>query len=122
MSGQAIENEGNQLSLTQKEKEYIDHIVQLAVVKIAELAHPCRFNTITDEDAKEFGHIVGMYKDVGDNNLARGIEQIRDNHNIVKAGRKVSRKVWWGVVAASAGVVGTFVTQHFFHLFNMGVK
>lgn len=122
MSGQSIEIGGGQLSLTQKEKEYLEHIVQLTVPKIAELAHPCRFNTVTDEDAKELGHVLGMFKDVGDNNMARGIEQIRENHNVVKAGRKVSRKIWWGIVAASAGVAGTFITQHFFHLINIGVK
>ena len=48
---------------------------------IDSMSHPCRFGMVSDEEAQEAGHFIGMVSDLGeDRGLSGGIETIRNNH------------------------------------------
>lgn len=67
--------------------------------------HACRI-PISDSQAKEMGHAVGMIVDLGgggDRGLPQGIEAIRENHKWMTKMRKRSDAL--GMV-----IMGTFIT------------
>lgn len=57
-----------------------------------ELHHHCRFPMVRPEDAQHAGHYLGMLADLGDGSLAKGIEQIRKNHEWLSSLRESSSR------------------------------
>lgn len=56
-------------------------------------AHSCRFNFIDADEVSQAAHAVGVVKDLGDGELTRGIELIRDNHKWLNLQRQRSQKI-----------------------------
>lgn len=48
---------------------------------------------MSPREAEQLAHCVGMIADLGDGELARGIEMIRDNHKWIYAQRKRTEKI-----------------------------
>jgi hypothetical protein len=92
------------------DKQSIQELTTLirAVVReeLAKYNHECRFS-VSDEDAKEFGHFIGMMIDVGDGRMGKGIEVIRENHKWLAAqrdrGNTLSTAIFVMLVTTLAG-------------------
>lgn len=74
--------------------------------------HSCRF-TVTDEQADQMSHMMGVYHDLGDSDIARGIECIRKNHEWIQKVRQRSDKAsgLFFVIMTTAvitGMIGVF--------------
>lgn len=54
--------------------------------------HKCRLG-LNENDVNEFGHYVGMMKDLGDGSMAKGIETIRENHRWMRKQRELGNKI-----------------------------
>lgn len=68
--------------------------------------HVCRFTTVTDADAAELGHLMGMVKDLDDDqSLAGGIEAMRDNHKWFQAQRELGSKVGTAIINTGIGAL-----------------
>jgi hypothetical protein len=53
---------------------------------------PCKCK-LTDTAHKEMNHLVGAIKDIGDNDISRGIEAIRENNKYVMSVRGQTSKI-----------------------------
>jgi hypothetical protein len=69
--------------------------------------HACRFATISDEDAPEMGHAIGVIADVGKGDLRAGLEVAREN---LKWTARVRERLDQAGVAAAVGFVGIAIT------------
>lgn len=49
--------------------------------ELATYDHHCRLAAIGDDQVHELGHLLGMLKDVGDGEVRKGIEAVRENQN-----------------------------------------
>lgn len=71
--------------------------LQLIIRKVVQdelknYSHECRF-AVTDKEAKELGHCIGMISDLGDGRIGGGVELIRDNHKWLKSQRDRGEKI-----------------------------
>ena len=70
--------------------DFRELIREIARAEMARIPHTCRFAGVVDEDAREFGHIIGMVSDLGSGRLGSGVEVIRDNHKWMQKQRQRS--------------------------------
>ncbi len=68
--------------------------------------HQCRLD-ISDDAAEEVSHVMGMLKDVGSGDYARGIESVRENHKWLRNLREKSNKL---TMAAILMILAALVT------------
>ena len=79
-------------SLTQADLELIKAFVQEAVSEeLKNHTLHCKF-TVSESDAQQFSHLVGMMSDTGGGDLSKGIETMRKNHEWMKSMRERSSK------------------------------
>lgn len=85
-------------------RSQLEDIISSSVKKAIE--KKCRF-PISDQHANETPHLYGMFTDIGDGDLSKGIEESRKNHTYIKKIRaksdKFSTYVFMIIVAAVAG-------------------
>lgn len=85
-------------------KGQLEEIISASVAKAVE--KKCRF-PISDEHANETSHLFGMFSDIGDGDLSKGIEEVRKNHSYVARIRaksdKFSTYLVMIIIAAVAG-------------------
>lgn len=62
------------------------------VVQALALSNQCACN-LTESDRAEMGHLVGMVRDIGCGDVARGVEEMRRHHRMLGAIRRRSEKV-----------------------------
>lgn len=76
--------------------------------KIKESACKC---DLDEKALKELPHFMGMVKDVGNRNLATGVENIRENHKYIIGLRSYSHKVADYIIKTVIGaiVIGALV-------------
>lgn len=72
--------------------EFRNLIREILKEEIKLVKHSCRFN-IPDEDGIKFGHYIGMLSDLGDGQMDKGIEVIRDNHKWLEKQRQRGDKL-----------------------------
>lgn len=53
----------------------------------------CTICPISKESREEMGHFMGMVRDIGEDNLNKGIETIRENHKFVRKLNSASNKI-----------------------------
>lgn len=93
-----FQSEDGKYILTREEiKELVSEAVADAMAKLSH-PHTCRF-VISDEDVKEASHAVGMVKDLGEGDIAKGIEAMRADHTWLRRQREVSYKVSYLIIS-----------------------
>lgn len=90
-----------------KFQEELEAVVRKVVKEeLDNYEHKCRFD-IDDNDAKQFGHFIGMVEDMGDGKIGSGIEIMRDNHQWLskqrQRGDKLSGVIMLVIVSSVVG-------------------
>ena len=67
-------------------------IQELKKILINDDTHKCRLG-LNPKDISDFGHYIGMMRDLGEGSMDKGIEIIRDNHKWIKKQREVGNKI-----------------------------
>jgi hypothetical protein len=70
------------------------------------LDHKCRL-PLTTEQIEEIPHMLGMVKDVGNDSLSKGVEEMRKNHQWFTKTRCMGEKIGTGLILL---VLGGLVT------------
>lgn len=66
----------------------------------------CR-SPLSDEQIKESLHVFGMLEDIGDGDLARGVETVRANHKWVMKVRRKGESVGTAIIVLVLGTIAT---------------
>lgn len=91
------------------DREAVMDAAKEGVKAALEKYHICRYG-VAPEDV---GHVVGMIKDIGDGDFAKGVEQVRVNHKLLTkwserledAAKIVARGIIMALVAAVLGIL-----------------
>lgn len=91
------------------DREAVIDAAKEGVKAALEKYHICRYGV----GPEEVGHMVGMVKDLGDGDYAKGVEQIRTNHKLMMkwgerledAAKIVARGIIMALVAAILGIL-----------------
>ncbi len=62
---------------------------------------------LSDQQIKESLHVFGMLEDIGDGDLAKGVEAIRANHKWVAKVRKKGESVGTAIIVLVLGTIAT---------------
>jgi len=98
--------------------DWADQLRQVVREELENHLLHCRFSTVTEEQAQEAGHLLGMVEDIGEGRVAGGIESIRANHKWLKRQRERSEKL---STALAFAILSSLVGAAFFALWT-GVK
>lgn len=84
----------------------LEEIIQITVQRVLdEYEHVCLMN-LKEGDTEHVRDLVGAVREIGDGNLPKGIVIIRENHKFVAACHRAAAKIGWGVIIATATVIG----------------
>ena len=76
----------------------VETAVRSAVTSaMAASQHRCRFD-VPEDSVREVGHVMGMLRDVGGGDCAKGIEAVRENHKWLRNLREKSNKATMTVI------------------------
>lgn len=93
----------------------LPEIIREAVKQaLEEYEHECVLHLKTG-DSEYIRDMVGVFRELGDGNLSKGIIVVRENHKFVKSCHKAAAKIGWGVIIMAISVMGTL------GLFTVGI-
>lgn len=64
--------------MTEQDKRELAEMIKISVGEALASA-PCQCG-LTPDSAREMSHLCGMYCDLGNGNMAKGVEVVRQNH------------------------------------------
>ena len=78
-------------------RKHIQELLEEAICKICPVP--------SELTSSEFGHILGMIKDLGDGDVGKGVEVIRDNHRWTSEFRTLKNKIFNAFLIAVVTVI-----------------
>ena len=73
---------------------------------LEEYEHECILHLKTG-DAEHVRDMIGVFREVGDGDLSKGIIVVRENHKFVMSCHKAATKIGWGVIIMAVSIMGT---------------
>ncbi len=84
--------------------------VEQAISGAAQRGSFCGCN-LSPESREEMGHLTGMVKDLGDGDMAQGVEAMRENHKCMSKMRTRAERIGMAVQIAVIGLLAVSLAR-----------
>jgi hypothetical protein len=92
--------------MTNLEREEMKKAVREAVAE-AMSVNTCQCG-LTPAAHSEMGHLCGVMRDMGDGDMSRGVEVLRENSIFVRGMRKCALRIGWTIISVAIGAAVIF--------------